>query len=341
MAQAMDDIGLAAEMSRARRRAARPAARPRPAAAGSGCAATQPLGLGDATSALAGARRPRRARVRARPGLPGRQPRRHRRGGGPPRARPPGGRRPGGAAPARARAAARRATSTSDGGELELTPKAVRRLGRHRAAPGLRRPGARARSRRPRHARRRRGRRADRRDPGVAVRRRAAARRRPHRAQRGAAIGRRGRRAAAGCGCTVEDFEVVETERRTRGRGLPAGRPVVLDGAARHLGGGEGDRAGAARAGARRSTRRTRSRSSASPTTPGSCTPTELAGLDWDMVQGTNLQHALMLAGRSPRQAPRRRAGGAGRHRRRADRAPDARTAAPWFDWPPAPETSS
>ena len=26
--------------------------------------------------------------------------------------------------------------------------------------------------------------------------------------------------------------------------------------------------------------------------------PTELAGLSWDMVQGTNLQHALMLAGR-------------------------------------------
>ena len=26
--------------------------------------------------------------------------------------------------------------------------------------------------------------------------------------------------------------------------------------------------------------------------------PAELAGLDWDMVQGTNLQHALMVAGR-------------------------------------------
>lgn len=26
--------------------------------------------------------------------------------------------------------------------------------------------------------------------------------------------------------------------------------------------------------------------------------PTEMAGLDWDMVQGTNLHHALMIAGR-------------------------------------------
>ena len=54
---------------------------------------------------------------------------------------------------------------------------------------------------------------------------------------------------------------------------------------------------------------------------------TELAGLGWDMVQGTNLQHALMLAGPSPRQAPRARAGRADRHRRRADRAPACGTA--------------
>ena len=50
--------------------------------------------------------------------------------------------------------------------------------------------------------------------------------------------------------------------------------------------------------------------------------PTELAGLDWDMVQGTNLQHALMVAGPVPRPAPRLRPGRPGGDRRRADRTP-------------------
>jgi uncharacterized protein with von Willebrand factor type A (vWA) domain len=66
--------------------------------------------------------------------------------------------------------------------------------------------------------------------------------------------------------------------------------------------------------------------------------PTELASLDWDMVQGTNLQHALMIAGRF------------------VDRHPDAdpvvlvvtdgeptahlmRDGRPWFEWPPSSET--
>ncbi len=66
--------------------------------------------------------------------------------------------------------------------------------------------------------------------------------------------------------------------------------------------------------------------------------PTELAGLDSEMVQGTNLQHALMLAGRT------------------LSRYPDAepvvmvvtdgeptahlmRDGSPWFAWPPMPET--
>lgn len=66
--------------------------------------------------------------------------------------------------------------------------------------------------------------------------------------------------------------------------------------------------------------------------------PTELAGLDWDMVQGTNLQHALLLAGRH------------------VDKHPDAepvvlvvtdgeptahllRNGAVHFDWPPSRET--
>ncbi len=66
--------------------------------------------------------------------------------------------------------------------------------------------------------------------------------------------------------------------------------------------------------------------------------PAELAGLDWDMVQGTNLQHALLMAGRF------------------VDRHPDfepvvlvvtdgeptahlTRDGRSYFDWPPAPET--
>ncbi len=67
----------------------------------------------------------------------------------------------------------------------------------------------------------------------------------------------------------ADDFEVVETERRSLGGGRAARRHVVLDGAARHVGRGEDDRAGAALAGHAPSTRRTRSRSSASATTPG------------------------------------------------------------------------
>ena len=54
---------------------------------------------------------------------------------------------------------------------------------------------------------------------------------------------------------------------------------------------------------------------------------TDLAGLGWDMVQGTNLHHALILAGRFldrlARAEPRR----AGRDRRRAYRAPAPRRA--------------
>src|SRR5437899_4940677 len=66
--------------------------------------------------------------------------------------------------------------------------------------------------------------------------------------------------------------------------------------------------------------------------------PTELASLDWDMVQGTNLQHALLIAGRF------------------VDRHPEAdpvvlvvtdgeptahllRDGRPWFEWPPSSET--
>ena len=65
---------------------------------------------------------------------------------------------------------------------------------------------------------------------------------------------------------------------------------------------------------------------------------TELAGLGWDMVQGTNLHHALVLAGRYLDQRPEHDPvvlivtdGEPTAHLRRDGRY--------WFDWPPAPET--
>ncbi|MBO0802459.1 MAG: hypothetical protein J2P25_05225 [Nocardiopsaceae bacterium] len=65
---------------------------------------------------------------------------------------------------------------------------------------------------------------------------------------------------------------------------------------------------------------------------------TELAGLGWDMVQGTNLHHALMLAGRHLDRHPEHEPvvlivtdGEPTAHLERNGRA--------WFDWPPAPQT--
>jgi uncharacterized protein with von Willebrand factor type A (vWA) domain len=65
---------------------------------------------------------------------------------------------------------------------------------------------------------------------------------------------------------------------------------------------------------------------------------TDLAGLGWDMVQGTNLHHALVLAGRFLDQRPE--------HDPVVlivtDGEPTAhllRDGQYWFDWPPAPET--
>ena len=65
---------------------------------------------------------------------------------------------------------------------------------------------------------------------------------------------------------------------------------------------------------------------------------TDLAGLGWDMVQGTNLHHALMLAGRFLDRRPEHDPvviivtdGEPTAHLRRDGRS--------WFDWPPAPET--
>lgn len=66
--------------------------------------------------------------------------------------------------------------------------------------------------------------------------------------------------------------------------------------------------------------------------------PTEMAGLDWDMVQGTNLHHALLIAGRHLDKHPE--------HDPVVlvvtDGEPTAhllRDGMSWFDWPPSPET--
>src|SRR5262249_11899358 len=65
---------------------------------------------------------------------------------------------------------------------------------------------------------------------------------------------------------------------------------------------------------------------------------TDLAALGWDMVQGTNLHHALVLAGRFLDQRPEHDPvvlivtdGEPTAHLRRDGQY--------WFDWPPAPET--
>jgi uncharacterized protein with von Willebrand factor type A (vWA) domain len=66
--------------------------------------------------------------------------------------------------------------------------------------------------------------------------------------------------------------------------------------------------------------------------------PTDLAGLSWDMVQGTNLQHALMIAGRQLAKYPD------SEHVVLVvtDGEPTAhlmRNGEPFFAWPPVPET--
>src|SRR5215467_6362696 len=65
---------------------------------------------------------------------------------------------------------------------------------------------------------------------------------------------------------------------------------------------------------------------------------TDLAGLGWDMVQGTNLHHALVLAGRFLDRRP----GHDPVVLIVTDGEPTAhlkRDGTSWFDWPPAPET--
>ena len=259
--------------------------------------------MGDATTALAGARRPRRARGDPRPGLPGRD------ASTTSTRRPCGARSAAGpsttsrAAPASSGSWRSRATSTAPGGRLELTAEG--------GAPDRARPRCAGSS--PTCARAGRGD-HDVHDAGAAGELTGASRPWQFGDEQPLDVVRTLTNAvrAAGRDRAVARIALVGRGLRGRrdraahaGRGLPAGRPVVLDGAARHLGRGEDDRAGAARPGHRAVSRRTRCRSSASPATPGVSQPTELAG-PWtpDYVQGTNLQHALMLAGRFLDQHP-------------------------------------
>ena len=223
---------------------------------------------------------------------------------------------------------------TRNGGQLELTPKAVRRLG----DTALRRIFADmsfGRVRRPRRARRRPGRRADRDHPGLGVRRRAAPRRPGHGAER--AVARRpsrGRRRGETGGA---DFEVAETERRTA-----AVVSLLVDlSYSMQL---RGTWAAAKQTAlALHALLRSRFPQDAVQVVGFSnyareLRETELAGLGWDMVQGTNLHHALLLAGRHIDRHPEHEPvvlivtdGEPTAHLQRDGRS--------WFDWPPSPET--
>ena len=190
---------------------------------------------------------------------------------------------------------------TDDG--LRLTPRAVRRLGQtalkrvfaqleasgrgdhddHRTGSADERTGA---------------------DPAVGVRRRAAAGRAPHGRQRArvaAGLPRTGRRRCRWL--AVEDFEVVETERRTTAAValcVDLSFSMVQDGrwgpmkqtalALNHLIETRFRQDALQVIGFNRYARR--------------LTPLQLAEVEPEWIQGTNLQHALMLAARHLRRHP-------------------------------------
>ena len=305
MAQTLEDAGLAAEMSRLSD--ALRSRRPDidfdgwPGERMTGEHAARPQ-RGDHRALRT--RRPDRARGCAAPGLPGRQARRHRRGGGQARARPPGRRRHGGAAPDRAGAGAS-GVPAADRRQAGAHPEGRAQAGRHRAAPGVRR-AARGRHRRPRPARRRAGRGVHRQHPAVELRRRAGDRRPDDRPQR-AAAGRVARPAwpEAGSGTeaparvrlSVSDFEVGETERRTT-----AAVCLLVDlsysMALRGTWGVAKQTALALHALIRTRYPQDSIQVIGFSNYARELRETDLAGLGWDMVQGTNLHHALILAGR-------------------------------------------
>ena len=210
--------------------------------------------------------------------------------------------------------------SGSDG--LELTPKAIRRIGTIRPARRLRLP----RRQHPRHARDpavgRRGR-AHRHDARLGLRRRAARRRRPHPAQRGVTTHHLGGR---------RDTSLRRRLRGARdrdddpGRRRPAHRPVLLDGGQRHLARGEDDGAGPAHARVHRLPARRTGDHLLRERGPGR--PSARAAEPRGQLHPGHEPAARTAARRPvPRPPPRLPAHRHGRHRRRADRAPAARAA--------------
>ena len=245
-------------------------------------------------SALAELGRPRPARRDARPGLSRRQPRRHRRGAA---SSARSGARPSTtwrSCDGSSASCASRATSQRGSDGLKLTPRGAAPARRDRAAPGLRRGW------------RRDGRGGhDVRDAGAAGEITGASREWQFGDEQPLDVVRTVRNAvlrtaapARRSGSTAEDFEVVETERRSSAPPSPCSSTCRTRWSCAARGARPRRRRWRCTRWSRRSTRRTRSRSSGSATTPGCCRPATLVEHDWDRVQGTNLQHGLMLARR-------------------------------------------
>jgi uncharacterized protein with von Willebrand factor type A (vWA) domain len=278
----------------------------------------QGMGMGDATTALEELADLDDLESALGQDYPGRLARRRRRGGGAAGARPRRRRRRRRAAPDRARAARAGLPRPRRAGRLELSPRAVRRVG----ATALRKVFSKL------EAGGRGG--HDVQDAGPPGETTGASRawqfgdEQPLdvvRTVRNAVL--RAGRSDDGVRLHVEDFEVVETERRTS-----AAVALLVDlSFSMELRGTWGTAKQTALA--LHSLVTTKYPQDSIEIIGFSdyaqvLTPERLAGLDAQRVQGTNLQHALVLAGRPPGQAPRQRAGRAGRHRRRADGPPDA-----------------
>ena len=116
----------------------------------------------------------------------------------------------------------------------------------------------------------------------------------------------------------VSDVEIMETEQRTSRGGSTVRRHLLVDGAGRSLGADEADRVGAAPVDLDQVPQDACSSSPSVAERSRSSWPNSI-GLEGAYVQGTNLHHALMLAGEHLRSQPDALPVRAGGHRRRAD----------------------